>query len=221
MTDQNPLQLATQMLGLTNQLIDSLRGLPKPPPWRNIIGELATNPGPYSNVYLNRSGGWWQRSMDEITGMTFHHTLSDSPHATAAHYVNYGGGRPTTPYSIWITQTGEILLCVPLTSGLWHDHTGHRNTNLSIGLAGKLHIYQPADVQLYAAAKLVKWLLHSPDFPRLTSTAQIKGHMDVGTCKNRTECPGWMTIDAERGVQLEDRWKNRFQRIIAKVFDAN
>ena len=173
---------------------------------RTIIDELATNPGPYANASLQRDGGWWQRTLDQIDGVTIHHTLSDSPHATAKHYVNKGGGRPTIPYTVWITQTGEVLLCVVLTQGLWHDHTGHRNTHLSIGLAGRLHEYHPADVQLDAAAKLCVWTIQSNTLPGITDISQIKGHMDVGTYKDRTECPGWASAaSGEWKLDLYDR----------------
>jgi hypothetical protein len=160
--------------------------------YRDIRGELATNPGPYTNAALNRDGGWWQRRLDQIVGVTIHHTLSNSPHATAEHYINKGGGRPTIPYTFWITQTGEILWCVALDRGLWHDHTGHENTNLSVGLAGKLHILEPPDVQLDAAVRLCVWAIEN--LPSLTSIEQVKGHRD----HIQTICPGW------------DKWKERF-----------
>jgi len=102
-------------------------------PWdKNIIDELARNdscPGLLAN-------GWWQRTLNQIAGLTFHHTLSDSPHATASYYVKKGGGRPSLPYTIWVSQTGEILLCNRLEEGCWHNHQGHKNKQLSVGLAG-------------------------------------------------------------------------------------
>ena len=152
-----------------------------------ITDELATNPGPYANASLQRDNGWWQRSLNQIDGVTIHHTLSDSPHATAKHYVNKGGGRPTIPYTIWITQTGEILLCVALTQGLWHNHNGHTNLQLSVGLAGRLHEYHPADVQLDAAAEVCVWAIRSNDLLGVTDISQIKGHRDYFA----TICPGW------------------------------
>lgn len=156
-------------------------------PFRDIEGELATNPGPYTSELLQRDSGWWQRTLDQITHLTFHHTLSDSPHATAQHYVNKGGGRPTTPYTIWVTQTGEVLKCVALTEGLWHDHTGHENTHLSVGLAGRLHVYHPAYVQLDAAAKLAAWAIRSSLLPLIDNITDIVGHRDWIA----TACPGW------------------------------
>jgi hypothetical protein len=156
-------------------------------PFRDISSELATNPGPYTSEWLQRDDGWWQRSLDQITHLTFHHTLSDSPHATAQHYVNKGGGRPTIPYTIWITQTGEVLKCVSLTDGLWHDHTGHENVHLSVGLAGQLHLYHPADVQLEAAALFAVWAIQSDTLPLIDSVHDIAGHRDWIA----TICPGW------------------------------
>lgn len=202
---------------------------PEPPapdmPWdRVIIDELAHNPGPWpkpdgSPSAIDRSGGWWQRTLDQIDYITFHHTLSHSPHATAAHYIEKvtsdAVGHPSIPYTVWISQTGEILLCEPLTSGLWHDHTGHRNTHLSVGLAGSLHVGDPnvfpGDEQLYAGARLVKWAVESPQLPLIVNTTHVKGHMDwIGT-----QCPGWRVFAG--GRQGADRWKSRFQRIIAEV----
>lgn len=159
-----------------------------PAPWhRDISAELARNPGPYTSKYLQDDGGWWQRRVSQIDGVTIHHTLSNSPYATAAHYVTKEGGRPTIPYTIWVTQTGEILLCVPLTEGLWHDHTGAHNTHLSVGMAGTLHLYQPADAQLNAAAAVAAWAVQSPQLPLVRGVRQIKGHMDYIS----TACPGW------------------------------
>ena len=156
-------------------------------PARDISSELVTNPGPYTNKLLQRDGGWWQRELYQITDVTYHHTLSDSPWATARHYINKGGGRPTTPYTIWITQTGEILQCVALTEGLWHDHTGHENVHLSVGLAGTLHLYSPADAQLDAAAKFAVWAIRSESMPLINSIDKITGHRDWIA----TICPGW------------------------------
>ncbi|UCC61681.1 MAG: N-acetylmuramoyl-L-alanine amidase [Anaerolineae bacterium] len=157
-------------------------------PWdRDISAELATNSGPYSNEYLERDGGWWPRTLDQIDGLTFHHTLSDSPHATAEHYINKDGGRPSIPYTVWVAQTGEVLLCVDLEEGLWHDHTGHENTHLSVGLAGSLHQYHPADAQLDAAAKVAAWAIASPALPGIRSIEQVTGHRDWVA----TVCPGW------------------------------
>ena len=169
-------------------------------PYKDIINKLARN----DNCPGSLKNGWWQRTLDQIIGLTFHHTLSDSPHATAKHYVKKGGGRPSIPYTIWITQTGEALLCNPLTDGCWHDHTGHKNVNLSVGLAGTLHKYRPAQVQLEAAARVVKWAVEHPQM-RITMNT-VLGHMDVGTYKGRTECPGWDSA-------ASDFWKDDFYEL--------
>jgi len=181
----------TTLLAQINEKIAELRRPDNGVPWdRDISGELARNPGPYTNSYLQQDGGWWPRSLPQIDGVTIHHTLSDSPHATAQHYVNKDGGRPSIPYTVWISQTGEILLCVPLTEGLWHDHTGHENTHLSVGLAGQLHLHHPADVQLEAAVKVCKWAVET--LPGVTSADQVKGHRDFA----QTICPGWQASDS-------------------------
>ncbi len=175
-------------------------------PWdRDISQELSRNPGPYTSSHLQQDNGWWVRTLDQIDCITIHHTLSNSPHATASHYIQKGGGRPTLPYTIWITETGEVLLCVEFEYGLWHDHTGHQNTHLSVGLSGHLHLNDPPDVQLQAAVKVCKWVIESSQLPGVTDTSGIKGHID----HIATQCPGW--IDTATG---EDRWKARFYSML-------
>jgi hypothetical protein len=174
-------------------------------PWdRDISDELARNPGPYAKrSSLNQSKGWWRRTLDQIVGVTIHHTMSDSPHAFASYYIHKGGGRPSCCYSIWVTQTGEVLLCTPLEEATWHDETGHRNKHLCVGLAGKLHKYTPSDVQLRAAARVCAWAIKSDMLPGITSIGQIKGDMD----RRQTACPGWLGVGegAPSGY-----WKPRF-----------
>lgn len=176
--------------------------LPLPMVWdRDISGELATNahcPPPLQD-------GWWNRSLSQIDGLTFHHTLSHSPHATARYYVEKGGGRPSLPYTLWVTETGEILKCNALTDGCWHDHTGHENTHLSVGLAGSLHQVAPSDAQLDAAANVAAWAVRHPGMNVELET--VRGHRDY----YQTVCPGWSS--AASGI-----WRPRlFNRIRARL----
>jgi len=176
--------------------------VPDDMPWnKDIISELATN----DNCPGSLSNGWWQRPLSQIAGLTFHHTLSDSPHATAQWYVRKDGGRPSIPYTIWITQTGEVLLCNALEEGCWHDHTGFESRNLSVGLAGRLHEYHPAAVQLQAAARVAVWAVHDR---RMSITLEtVRGHMDVGTFAGKTECPGWASA-------VSGNWKPELYEMI-------
>jgi len=164
---------------------------------RDVSAELARNdncPSPLEN-------GWWQRCLGQIDGVTIHHTLSHSPHQTAAYYVTKGGGRPSIPYHFWITETGEVLLCLALTEGCWHDHTGHRNTHVSVGLAGRLHERRPTEVQLGAAVRVTRWLVHHPGM-RVTRE-RVKGHCDYA----RTVCPGWNAVGWQQDFyEMLDRW---------------
>lgn len=181
---------ALEIDALAGRAIGQLSGGPADVPWcRDICDELARNLGPYAHGTLQAEGGWWMRRLDEIAGLTFHHTLSNSPHATAAHYVDKGGGRPSIPYSIWVSETGEVLLCNALDVGCWHDHTGHRNTHLSVGLAGRLHVHRPSDAQLDAAARVAAWAMGSEVLPGITALEQIRGHRDYVA----TACPGWQS----------------------------
>ena len=164
--------------------VEELEEQPPCLPWdRDIRAELPRNdrcPGSLRN-------GWWRRKLPQIDGSTFHHTLSNSPHATARFYIQKGGGRPSIPYTIWVTQTGEVLWCLDLEEGCWHDHTGHRNTHLSVGLAGSLHVHRPPDAQLDAAAGVAAWAIRSDTLPGITRIDQIAGHRDYA----QTICPGW------------------------------
>jgi hypothetical protein len=155
---------------------------------RDLRGELVTNddcPGVLA-------GGWWVRDLAQIDGVTIHHTLSGSPHAMARYYIHKGGGRPSIPYTVWVTEVGEVLLCNDLTAGCWHDHTGHRNTHLSIGMAGRLHIHRPADVQMDAVARVAVWAINHEEMSVVRDG--VRGHCDY----HDTECPGWGDGDSGR-----------------------
>lgn len=157
-------------------------------PWdRDISASLATNPNSPGLL----QNGWWMRKVEQIATLCFHHTNGwTSPELFAGWYVGKDGGRPRTCYSIWITDTGEVLLCNQLEVGCWHNHTTHKNVDLSVTLAGRRHIYAPSPAQMAAAARVAAWAIKSPLFPLITSTDQIKGHMDYKR-PGFTECPGW------------------------------
>ena len=175
---------------------------------RDISGELAINPGPYTHPTLEAQGGWWQRTLAQIDGVTIHHTLSNSPHATAENYVQKGGGRPSIPYTLWITQTGEVLKCLDFTEGNWHDHVGNENRHLSVGLAGSLHLHAPPKAQLDAAAKVSAWVIESSALPGVTDIEQIKGHRDYVA----TTCPGWE-------ANASGNWKDDFYAKLRELLD--
>jgi hypothetical protein len=163
------------------------------PPWRDIRDEMPVNSRPDATALLAQRGGWWQRELSDITGITIHHTLSHNPSQVAAYIVKPkaqgGKGYPTTQYHIWITREGEALYCVDLTEGLWHDHCGDKNTNISIGLAGSLHTAKPPLVQLVKAAEVVAFLMRVLKI----DIANVAGHNDwARKCANvSTTCPGW------------------------------
>ncbi|MCP4540535.1 MAG: N-acetylmuramoyl-L-alanine amidase [Chloroflexi bacterium] len=180
-------------------------------PWdRSIITELARN----HDCSGMLASGWWQRRVDQIDYVTIHHTYGwNSPHALAEWYVQKDGGRPSIPYTIWVTETGEVLLCNKLTEGCWHDHSGHENTHLSIGMAGALHRYAPADVQLEAAARVCAWAINNPDMPLVKGVDEITGHMDWYS----TACPGW--LDTGEGAP-SGLWKPRFYAKLDEALNA-
>jgi len=166
---------------------------PEPPPWTDYRAQMPTNPHPDASALIAQRGGWWKRTLEQIDGITLHHTLSHNPIATAAYItkpVAQGGkGHATTEYHIWITAEGEALLCVDLTEGLWHDHTGDRNTHISIGMAGSLHVAKPSAPQLRKVVAVVAYLMRTFDIP----LANVAGHNDWAykVSKVVTVCPGW------------------------------
>lgn len=127
--------------------------------------------------------GWWKRSLSQIDGITIHHTLIHDPAALARGYTSKGGGRPSIPYHVWVSRSGEVSYCLDLEEGCWHDHTGHANTHVSVGLAGVLDVRPPSDAQIDAAVRVVRSLLELLDLQSL----QVHGHMDFFA----TRCPGW------------------------------
>jgi hypothetical protein len=179
--------------------------VPDTTPWdRVIIDELAHNyscPGLLAN-------GWWQRRLDQIDKITIHHTYGwVDVYSFAEAYIRKEGGRPSVPYTVWVTGTGEVLLCNSLTDGCWHDHTGHKNTHLSIGLVGELHKHTPHNMQLTSAAKVCKWVIDNEDIPLVTKASDVTGHMDW----TATACPGWLDTGEGKPSGL---WKPNFYNIL-------
>lgn len=182
-----------------------------PFPWtRDIRALMPTNkkcPGLLAS-------GWWQRRVEAIKTVCFHHTLSASPVDFARWYVTKEGGRPSTCYTIWVSETGEILLCGNLEDGCWHNYTGHENLDLSVGFAGNRAILPPSDLQLDAAARVAAWAIKSPMLPLITSTSQILGHQDYpgnrAGERYATDCPGWL-------VAQSGKWKSALYARISSL----
>jgi hypothetical protein len=145
-------------------------------PFVDIVDQMPINSHP------NEPTAWWMRDLAQIRGITIHHTMSHDPVATAKYLI--GKGRPSGEYHFWISVTGECWLCVPLAWGCWHDHTGHKNAHVSIGMAGSLHKVKPPMAQLQATVRLVRWLMAQFNIP----LAQVRGHCDR---YSGTICPGW------------------------------
>lgn len=163
-------------------------------PYTDVTFLMPVNPDPTDPP------AWWERELADITGITIHHTLSHSPEETARHCFA-AKGRPTLPYHFWVTEAGQALQCVRLEYGVWHDHTGDRNTNVSIGLAGERHKSPPPKLQMAALVDLVGYLMNKLDVP----VEEVQGHDDraarVGVS---TVCPGWDEAD----------WRERFYYLL-------
>ena len=146
-------------------------------PYIDIVDEMPVNPNP------TEPAEWWPRTPDQITGITVHHTMSHDAKATAR-YCTDVKGRPSIQYHLWVASDGQVYLCAPLSWGMWHDHCGHENRHVSVGLAGRLHESRPPEIQLQAAARIVAWLMDKYGIEQ----AEVQGHNDrfAGTV-----CPGW------------------------------
>lgn len=182
----------------------------KPPPevtlWdRDIESELYIHPAPTA------PRAWERRTLAEIVGVCFHHTgHNQSPHYVAQSYCT-SKGRPTMPYTLWITPDGQALKCVDLELAIWHNHEGSRkNLWLSVGLAGPLHLYHPPNVQLKRAARLAKDVIESDDFPGVDSVTKVRGHDDF----IETACPGW---NDEGEAAPSGRWRPYFYDMLTSL----
>jgi N-acetyl-anhydromuramyl-L-alanine amidase AmpD len=191
------MEIAAELRQRSKELVEvalELRGDPEEmlPPYDDISEQMPVNPRPTAPE------AWWVRELSQIEGITIHHTLSHSPEATAR-YVIEKKGRPTLPYHFWVTVEGDCWLCVPLHYGMWHDHTGHNNVNISVGMAGHLHKVQPTGAQMEATVRLVRYLMAEYEIP----LEQVQGHND----RHPTTCPGWDAMN----------WRDRFYEALRNV----
>jgi len=168
--------------------------IPNSEPWISVIDQMPRNDTPDDAYFVSRRlSFWWERKPEQIDGITIHHTLTHNMMAVANYVtrsVRHGGkGRPTTEYTFWVTIDGEVKLCNDLLWGCWHDHCGHRNTHISVGLAGRWDYEKPPQVQLLAAAGLIKHLQEMYKIPLVN----VKGHNEWAQIMAgiHTACPGW------------------------------
>jgi len=132
--------------------------------------------------------GWWKRELSQIDGLTIHHFGGDWTIEEVANYqVNNGpnGPTPSIHYHVVITEDGKIYKTNNFREGVWHDHTGHQNTHLSVALHGNLAINMPTQAQLESLVK-VCWCFID-DSPMNITLDTVVGHMEYTT----TVCPGW------------------------------
>ncbi|MBN2389297.1 MAG: N-acetylmuramoyl-L-alanine amidase [Anaerolineae bacterium] len=182
---------------------------PGAPVWTDIRDALPVNLAP-DDPWLVANGitDWWKRTPAQITGITIHHVASNGDPFVTARYITKpqaqgGKGLPRTQYNFWIQPTGEIICCLDVTYGPWHDNCGHRNEHVSIALNGALHKTRPTQAALTAAARLVVWLMDEYGI----DGQNVLGHNEWAMrCLNRTTnytiCPGW--------TYIPPFWKNDF-----------
>jgi hypothetical protein len=137
------------------------------PPWIDRVAEMPVNPNPtHPDMVELGWKDWPRRKLDDITGITIHHTMSHSPLATAR-YCAGPKGYPSIQYHLWVGQGDgcPVYLLAPLEWGLWHDHTGAYQKTVSVGMAGRLHESKPPPEQLEATASLVAYLMDLLNIP--------------------------------------------------------
>lgn len=163
----------------------------------NVITSLPVNPK------ATNPAAWWERTPSDIRGITIHHTGCDSPEQAARILLNKG--RPTTEYAYFVQYDGSLYQCLEDTLGVWHDHTGHYNRNISIGLAGYWHKKEPSMAQLEGLARLVDHLMRKYNLP----LSQVQGHRQRAkeAANVGTECPGWESAG----------WKQHFFDVLATI----
>lgn len=172
-------------------------------PWdRDITSELPRR----ADLEKWPDGRWTERELSVVNRTTNHHLgrLVESLHDMAAWYLTKEEGRPASPYTFVIQRDGEIVKCLHLTEGNWHDHSGKSHRHLCIGLNGALHEYPPTEEQFRSMVKMNAWAIRHPEMTVSYSDADragITGHDDW----YRTECPGWRS--AKSG-----NWKAEFYR---------
>ncbi len=166
-------------------------------PWVDVRAQMPVNPKPDA-AWLVEQGrsGWWKRALDQINGITLHHTMTHDMMACARYItrpVKQGGkGYPTTQYAFWVQADGMIKYCVDLTEAPWHDHCGDENTHVAVGIAGEWDKVSPPQVQLAATARLAAYLMQWLNIP----LENVEGHREWSarhTGTPQTACPGWLT----------------------------
>jgi hypothetical protein len=171
--------IAEQIVALAAQLLPEPEPVPTAAPWVDITAQMPTNPNA-SNPAAH-PGYWGNRTPEQTTGITIHHTLSNDPIATAQWIVSHKS-LPTTEYAVWVRENGEALLCVPTYVDFWHDNTGYPNHHVSVGLAGN-RTHGISQAQLDGLVRVTAYLMEKYGL----TLSQVRGHCDYVS----TACPGW------------------------------
>jgi hypothetical protein len=157
MADETALLEIARGLRETADILDEIAGRGEAP-WIDRVADMPINRVPDHPDFVRNYGRhafWPERDLEDVLGLTIHHTLSHSPLGTAK-YCTFTKGYPSVQYHWWVSAGDgcPVWMLAKPTWALWHDHTGANSKTLSIGMAGSLHLHRPADEQIEAAAKL-------------------------------------------------------------------
>jgi hypothetical protein len=181
--------------------------------WHNSALEtLSFNMAPDNPDFLERHWLFWKsRTVDSITGISIHHAGGDwSLQAIADYQTNpYDGGKtgrgyPWMQYHWFVRQAPphDVILCAPLTWGMWNDHTNidDINYNIAICMQGRWDNKVPPVGQIQAVTKLCSWLMWKYNI----SIDEVQGHTERAGLNDegrlKTVCPGWNST----------AWKDQF-----------
>jgi len=161
--------------------------------------EMPHNPEPDHAGFVEAFGpeatDWPRRFVEDITGITIHHTLSHSAKDLfdwiTRSKAEGGKGYPRGQYHYWIGQEegAPVSQLLEDTVGCWHDHTGRIQTTLSVGMAGHLGNARPPEAQLWNTVRLCWELVQKYGL----SVDDVQGHNDR---YGHTVCPGWYADSA-------------------------
>lgn len=202
-------QLAQIAVKLREIAIIIEEGPPQPTtPWINEVDKMPINHHPNNGDFVRNFGhdAFWPTRTKNPTGITIHHATSNSKIGTANYCTNnvWGRGYPCISYHFWVPSTDD---CTPYQLAkiewmLWHDHTGKYSHNISVAMAGHLHLHQPPQEQIEATVNLCKYLMDTYNIP----IDNVTGHRE--RYRMQTQCPGWGQPDDP--VSAGTGWKADF-----------
>lgn len=138
------------------------------------------------------------RSLSEIAGITLHYSASSYGTGKAAiegialyqisddaiQQTSTGRPFPGIAYSLAVDAVGDVYLCWPLTTRVWHSAASVGGTSRNASHVGIVWLgnHAPTEMQVIGLARAIDWCER-----QLGRRLSIEGHRDPGYA---TLCPG-------------------------------